>query len=478
MKYAHAAVFMLLAAVAVEAVILMGTEELKMRDINMLENDIVNVSCIEFADGELCSVPDINGTDTVWNITDSVYLINDSGVLDVDETVLNASITLHLKTIIYNASSVNATAGTHDYGDLDSIHTARDDNEYNVTEDSGADPLTIVVNFTGVNTFDLIDMRGKYTGGVGHEIKIGVQLCADGSYEEEYGELTDQADYEYTPIPVRDASVHVCDGNVSVRLRHVQNGIPSHEYSLDYMVLIEGFAAISNIDHDGLSGRDSWTNHPQYTEAIYNLTLNVSVLQAGDVWTQSPQITSKRSVGGGSVNITGNLTIEDQGAFSHWFIKGQSVVEVDSDPGQPVGLYYVPEGNGSLGAFLSVRNKADTTRGRGFTLWAAESPSRVFFPFSHKEYDLGKVGKSWNDCYCDDYVTTSKGWLSSSTSAVDIVSLINTKEDGEVDHATVDKSLEGDSGYGTLSLNALTIANSNAIRELNAKILLLEEKLK
>ena len=70
MKYAHAAVFMLLAAVAVEAVIMMGAEELKMRDVNMQAHDLQNVSCVYFLDGPLCSAPEINETD--------LTLINDN----------------------------------------------------------------------------------------------------------------------------------------------------------------------------------------------------------------------------------------------------------------------------------------------------------------------------------------------------------------------------------------------------------------
>jgi hypothetical protein len=56
------------------------------------------------------------------------------------------------------------------------------------------------------------------------------------------------------------------------------------------------------------------------------------------------------------------------------------------------------------------------------------------------------------------------------------VKILDTKADGEVDHNTVDKSLEGEEGYGTLSLNALSMANAKAIGELEERLKKLESE--
>ena len=99
-------------------------------------------------------------------------------------------------------------------------------------------------------------------------------------------------------------------------------------------------------------------------------------------------------------------------------------------------------------------------------------------PEDNKEDDLGEADISWDNCYCDDYVTTSRGFLSSSTSAIDTVKILRTNPDGEVNHDTVSKSLEGEAGHGTLSVGALGMANSQAIKELEEIILAQNDRIK
>ena len=71
------------------------------------------------------------------------------------------------------------------------------------------------------------------------------------------------ANFDLTVISILDPSHHVRpDGNVSMRFIHVQNGNAAHDFIIDYVSLVEGFTTFTTSDHDGLTGRDSITNHP------------------------------------------------------------------------------------------------------------------------------------------------------------------------------------------------------------------------
>lgn len=176
---------------------------------------------------------------------------------------LNTSIDERVASTTYLPWNISTIKGTLTVGNITSVQTASDGSVYNVTEASGADPLVIVVNFTDVDVFNQILLRVWYEGGLGHEIAVGLYDPNNDIYEEEYGEITDQAAFQYVKIDVLDGGDHrTADGNVSLRFRHEQNGIPSHIFSIDYSVVIQGLGGVSTTEHDGLSGRDDKENHP------------------------------------------------------------------------------------------------------------------------------------------------------------------------------------------------------------------------
>ena len=58
--------------------------------------------------------------------------------------------------------------------------------------------------------------------------------------------------YAFLEIPVFDSSDHLiggAGGDVSLQLRHVQNGNTGHILHIDYAVLIDGFSTTTNSDH-------------------------------------------------------------------------------------------------------------------------------------------------------------------------------------------------------------------------------------
>ena len=204
----------------------------------------------------------------------------------------------NLNSTIYIPDNVDLIEGTLDSGNLASIQTLEDGDYYNISEDSGADPLTVIVNFSDVEDFDSVVYRVYYEGGSGHTIHVGLWDTAEGDYEEEYGEITDMDGFATIVVSVFDISEHIDAGAVSLRFYHDDNGIPSHDFQIDYCALIDGFSGLVSSNHDALSNRDADSNHPQYalTDGTRPFTGNVTMEENATV--------------GGNITMEGNSTID------------------------------------------------------------------------------------------------------------------------------------------------------------------------
>lgn len=155
-------------------------------------------------------------------------------------------------------------AGTQTGGDIDSMRVPEDGLSWNVTEAGGGVPvLRIKVNFTNITTFDSVIGRVYYSGGQGHEVQLEIWRF-DTEVWENYIEFTDMTDFVNFYVPVFDPIDHIntTTSDVWLRFDHAQNGIPSHEFRVDYVAIIDGFTALTVSDHDALGGRDNKSNHP------------------------------------------------------------------------------------------------------------------------------------------------------------------------------------------------------------------------
>ncbi len=136
-------------------------------------------------------------------------------------------------------------AGIEDWGNISSINKSNDGFYLNVSEVGGSPAMTIIINFTGVTGFSNIIMRHKYSGGAGHIIRLGLFNCIGGDYEEEYPpDITDMEIFAFALYNVLDPDVHLCNGNVSLRIRQVDNGIAMHDFFLDFITLQLGATTI------------------------------------------------------------------------------------------------------------------------------------------------------------------------------------------------------------------------------------------
>lgn len=214
-----------------------------------------------------------------WFITPGLsqkYMEFNNSHLFFNETQLNVSIDARTASTTYNATSIATIEGTLDDGDLASVQSI-DKNWYNVSENAGGSPLLIEINFTGVEKFSDILLRTEYVGGLGHEIEIQSWNYDDLIWETHHPGITDQSSMVELVVDILDASDHVSGGLVQLRIDHIQNGNPAHEFRLDFIALQEGFTSITNADHDGLLGRDNKENHPwaMPTDASRNFTADV-----------------------------------------------------------------------------------------------------------------------------------------------------------------------------------------------------------
>ena len=213
----------------------------------------------------------------------SKYLSFDGSTLDFSEAELNSTIDLRTISNYYNASLISTISGTLDAGNLASIIFPEDGDTYNVSEDVGADPLIIAINFSNVDSFDSIVGRIYYDGGLGHVIQLEIQRSDTGIWEN-YLDLTDTTDFVNIYVPVFDPELHVFgDGGVAIRFTHVQSGIPTHNFYIDYLTIVDGWTTLTVADHDALGGRDSIDNHPWALPTNGSLRNASSVIVTGNV---------------------------------------------------------------------------------------------------------------------------------------------------------------------------------------------------
>ncbi len=208
-----------------------------------------------------------------FNITDIQCLVFNETYFICGELEINETIDDRITVTFYNATVVNVTEGTYDSGATASTWLPEDGLYLNATEDAGANPLRIEANFTGVQGFVIVEIRGQYTGGSGHHLVLYLQECVGGTYVQQQGEITDESMFEYTVFTIRTATTYICGGNVSIRLDHEQNGNPGHTYSLDAILLIDGpiLGTLGSLDHDSFPNRDTYcTNHPWVCMRFYN----------------------------------------------------------------------------------------------------------------------------------------------------------------------------------------------------------------
>ena len=298
--------FVLSFVVATEFKVTDGTNTI----FQVLKGGTINVSGdMKFNESDITGVGHLNVSTVNISTTmkipciDGEYIDGNGNCKDINTTIDERT-----NSTIYLPFNYTIDEGTYTSGNLTSIREVEEGFALNVSEDVGAAPLLITINFTNVTSFDTVIGRIYYDGGNGHEMQLEIRRTDTGEWEN-YEEYTDMTDYVNIHIPIFDSENHITGGDVAIRFDHYQNGLPGHEFSIDYIALVEGWTALTTAKHDGLGGRDNKENHPWAvpTDGSRQMDrLNVT----GNIY-HSQNITSINSSWGyfnnGSCIVIGNL---------------------------------------------------------------------------------------------------------------------------------------------------------------------------
>ena len=168
-----------------------------------------------------------------------------------NETYDNAS-----RVISYNVASFQVQSGTLDTDGNLTNFTSRDGTYENISETTGASPLTVQFNFTGVLKFNTVLAYLKYDGGAAHHFYVEVN--ESGTWVQ-IGEFTTETGFRYHPFSAYDPTTKINNGEVQIRFRHIETGSTAHDLFIDYLVLQSGgsmgggiveHGATLNLDHD------------------------------------------------------------------------------------------------------------------------------------------------------------------------------------------------------------------------------------
>ena len=202
----------------------------------------------------------VNDTDT-WNTTEEMLIALDNdtiarigecpeGEFVVNTTTGGVECQAPITSITHYLNASDVTGGS--YTDTEDVTDAwyYDSASLNFTEGSGTDPLDIYLNYTGVEDFHEFIIREYYMGSSSHHVQIQIWDYNESEWED-YFEFVGQSGYTVLTIPIYDASDHIENGVVQIRLHHIQNGVSSHELNIDFAWILDGVIVGGSTNLDG-----------------------------------------------------------------------------------------------------------------------------------------------------------------------------------------------------------------------------------
>ena len=212
-------------------------------DINARQMMMIDEELASFTAAELDELEDVTITGPLqdrdallYDSTSGVQSFVDRPLVEADISDLQAYlVAADLDDVVYDIASETLDAGTIDsgsYADLDDIGA----NYMSISEANGADPLTIRFGFTGVGAINQVAIRGYYQGSASHTIAVEIYNYTAAGYEI-LGYMPIRTDYAWYVYPLYNYTDYLDSGATTVRLRHVENGVNTHDLFLDYVVL-------------------------------------------------------------------------------------------------------------------------------------------------------------------------------------------------------------------------------------------------
>ena len=180
----------------------------------------------------------------------------------------------------------------------------------NFSEGPGVNPMTVYINYTGVEDFSQWVTREYYGGSVSHHMVFQI-WDYDSSSWESYDEIVGQTGMVWVTIPIFDPSNHISGGVVQTRYYHEQSGNPAHEFYIDVAWLIDGANVGASTNLDG---------YARYVYGSNNFNGSGNFTTTGDIKTDKVSFSFiswiKEVISGwlhieGNVNINGTLNVSE-----------------------------------------------------------------------------------------------------------------------------------------------------------------------
>lgn len=145
-------------------------------------------------------------------------------------------------TTIYTAQTIDLTNGVYVSGDVTSIQNFNDGQSYALTDGSHAGPAWIVdATFTGVTSFNQVDLNISYTVSSGHTIFIQLYNNTTEGWDN-IGSYNGLSGYTQFQLGVISGTSYINSGTVLVRLYHNNTGNPAHQTFIDYIAVVDSIA--------------------------------------------------------------------------------------------------------------------------------------------------------------------------------------------------------------------------------------------
>ena len=160
-----------------------------------------------------------------------------------------------LATIYYNATQAQGVEGTVDGGTL--VDTQHQDGDYdsrtfNFSEVAGSPGLDFRINFTDVDSFNAGVMRYKTSSLSGNYPVIQLWSYTDLDWHD-YPQVSESLSFATIEQPVWDASEHIQDGVVMMRLYKASNGNTNNHYYVDWLAISKGYGTPAGEEVDPFS---------------------------------------------------------------------------------------------------------------------------------------------------------------------------------------------------------------------------------
>jgi hypothetical protein len=142
-------------------------------------------------------------------------------------------------TNYFNPTKFVVTRGTLIAGNLTDLQVGNP-GIMSIRESNQANPLSVRFDFSGLQaspTVININLYSKYQGSSSHWLTVSVYNFSSSKWVQ-YGTVYNSPSFAWLNITMKNAlSNFVSSGNFSLQISHVQNGISSHYYYIDTLVL-------------------------------------------------------------------------------------------------------------------------------------------------------------------------------------------------------------------------------------------------